>query len=79
MLLGRRPLTLVVEASFLWCSIAKRRVEPSVIVAELDVTCDVFASMFTRWVHGPIDSFDLQGGVERLRLGIVETRTYPAN
>jgi hypothetical protein len=75
-LLGRRSLNLVVGVSFPRCSVAQRRVKPFRIIAELDVARHVFAGVFTRWVHGPVDPLDLQGRVERFRLSIIKTRPY---
>ena len=77
MLLGRLPLILVVGASFLWGSVAQRRVKPFGIVAELDVACHVFAGVFTRWVYSAVHALDLQRRIERFRLRVIKTRSYP--
>jgi hypothetical protein len=76
-LLGRLLLILVVGASFLWGSVAQRRVKPFGIVAELDVACHVFAGVFTRWVHSSVHSLNLQCRIERFHLGVIKTRSYP--
>ncbi len=49
------------------------------IVAELDVPCDIGAGVFACRVDGAVDSLDLEGDVEGLGLGIVETRSGVAD
>ena len=73
MLSGGLPLILVVVVGLSWGSVAQRRVRPSGVVAELDVSGDVLSGVFFRWVHGSVDPLDFEGRVERFRESVVET------
>ena len=79
MLLGRRPLILVVSAGLPRRSVAQCRVKAFGIIVELDIACHVFAGVFTRWIHGPVDPLNLKRRVERFSLGVIETRSHSAN
>jgi len=54
-------------------------VETLSIVAEFDVPGNVFPGVFAGGVDGAVDSFDFDGGVERLGESVVEAHSGGAD
>lgn len=64
---------------FVGGAVIKRRVKSFLIVAQLNVACDVFHGVSACRIDGSVHPHDLQGGIEGFDPGVVITDPGPAH